>query len=60
MKVSLIVPVFNEEKAIEAFYQAVRQAPDLREYQVEIVFIDDGSAEGTSDLIQGIAWTTAT
>ncbi|WP_448145678.1 glycosyltransferase family 2 protein [Pseudomonas silesiensis] len=55
MKVSLIVPVFNEEKAIEAFYQAVRQAPDLREYQVEIVFIDDGSAEGTSDLIQGIA-----
>ncbi|WP_223458712.1 MULTISPECIES: glycosyltransferase family 2 protein [unclassified Pseudomonas] len=55
MKVSLIVPVFNEEQAIGVFYQAVRQDPSLREYQIEIVFINDGSTDGTSDLANTIA-----
>jgi glycosyltransferase involved in cell wall biosynthesis len=55
MKISLIVPVFNEEQAIGRFYQAVRQEPSLREYPVEIVFINDGSTDGTADLAQAIS-----
>lgn len=55
MKISLIVPMFNEEQAIGRFYQAVRREPSLLEYQVEIVFINDGSTDGTADLTQAIA-----
>lgn len=55
MKVSLIVPVFNEEQSIGLFYQTVREEPSLRAYQVEIVFINDGSTDCTSDLAQAIA-----
>lgn len=55
MKVSLIVPVFNEEQAIGVFYQAVRHDPSLREHRIEIVFINDGSTDGTSDLAHTIA-----
>jgi len=55
MRVSLIVPVFNEEQAIGVFYQAVRQDPSLREHCIEIVFINDGSTDGTSDLAHTFA-----
>lgn len=55
MKVSLIVPVFNEEQAIGLFYQTVRQEPTLKAYQVEIVFINDGSTDRTADLAYAIA-----
>ena len=41
MKVSLVVPVFNEQDVIPIFYEKVRSV--LSEYTVEIVFIDDGS-----------------
>lgn len=55
MKISLIVPVFNEEQAIGCFYQAVRQEPSLRGHQIEIVFINDGSTDRTTDLARAIA-----
>lgn len=53
MKISLVVPVFNEEDAIPIFYQAVRKG--LSEHEVEIVFINDGSSDGTEALINAIA-----
>lgn len=53
MKISLVVPVFNEEDAIPIFYQAVRT--DLTAYEVEIVFINDGSKDGTERIINALA-----
>ncbi|KAA8560907.1 Prophage bactoprenol glucosyl transferase [Pseudomonas extremaustralis] len=55
MKFSLVVPLFNEEQAVGVFYRAVRQAPALRDYTVEIVFINDGSTDRTAANIQAIA-----
>lgn len=49
MKVSLIVPVFNEEQSINLFYQAVRRELRLEKAQVEIVFINDGSTDRTAE-----------
>lgn len=53
MKISLVVPVFNEEDAIPIFYQAVRS--ELAQYEVEIVFVDDGSSDGTEAIINALA-----
>lgn len=55
MKVSLIVPVFNEEQAINLFYQAVRRELKLDPCEVEIVFINDGSTDQTGPLARDIA-----
>lgn len=55
MKVSLIVPVFNEEQAIELFYKSVRQHPALKAHAVEVVFINDGSGDQTGPLARNIA-----
>ena len=49
MKVSLVVPVFNEQDVIILFYEKVRSI--LSEHNVEIVFIDDGSSDNTLDII---------
>jgi glycosyltransferase involved in cell wall biosynthesis len=55
MKVSLIVPVFNEEQAINLFYQAVRRELKLDGIEVEIVFINDGSTDGTAAQASALA-----
>jgi len=55
MKVSLIVPVFNEEQAINLFYQAVRRELKLDGTEVEIVFINDGSTDGTAEQASALA-----
>jgi len=51
MKISLVVPVFNEEDVIPIFYDAVRKDEALAAWQIEIVFIDDGSTDATHALI---------
>ena len=55
MKVSLIVPVFNEEQAINLFYQAIRRELSLPEYEIEIVFINDGSSDQTAEQAKALA-----
>lgn len=55
MKISLVVPVFNEEDAIPIFYKTVREFEGLKPYQVEIVFINDGSRDATEAIINSIA-----
>ncbi|WP_432445914.1 glycosyltransferase family 2 protein [Enterobacter asburiae] len=55
MKISLVVPVFNEEDAIPIFYKTVREFEDLKEHEIEIVFINDGSKDSTESIINSIA-----
>ena len=51
MKLSLVVPCYNEAENVELFQQAVIQAFDGCGYDYEIVFIDDGKilAVGTHE-----------
>lgn len=53
MKISLVVPVYNEEQAIGLFYQEVREI--LKDYCVEIIFINDGSQDQTESIIDNLA-----
>lgn len=55
MKISLIVPVYNEEKAIPIFYESVRNAEFLKNFTIEIVFINDGSSDLTEELINSLS-----
>lgn len=47
MKLSLVVPCYNEEENVEAFQDAVIQAFTNCNYDYEIVFVDDGSKDDT-------------
>lgn len=53
---SVIIPVYNERKALQAFFDAalpiIEQVSRRRlDGSFEILFIDDGSADGTGDLL---------
>lgn len=55
MKISLIVPVLNEEEAIPVFYRTVRSFPDFQGQDVEILFINDGSTDCTEAIIDKLS-----
>ncbi len=47
MKLSLVVPCYNEAENVSAFQDAVVSAFDGCDYDYEIVFVDDGSKDAT-------------
>ena len=49
MKLSVVIPCYNERPTIETVVEAVREAPVEK---VEIIIIDDGSTDGTRELLQ--------
>ena len=52
-KISLIVPCFNEEDTVEAFYhKAIEVWQKLDQYEMEIVYVDDGSKDRTLQKIE--------
>jgi polyisoprenyl-phosphate glycosyltransferase len=50
--ISIIVPVYNEEEVVVQFYARLKE--NLKD-NYEIIFIDDGSADQTLNLIKDIA-----
>lgn len=45
---SFVVPCFNEEEAIPYYYDEMQKyIPKLKDLEIEFVFIDDGSSDGT-------------
>ncbi|MGK3141612.1 glycosyltransferase family 2 protein [Pantoea sp. C2G6] len=54
MKLSLVVPVLNEEESIPIFYRNVKDYDLFKSYQVEIVFVNDGSTDSTESIINTI------
>lgn len=54
-KISFVVPVFNEEENIHEFYRRLTQVMAPLPYDYEILFIDDGSKDRTSQLIRELA-----
>lgn len=53
MKLSIIIPAYNEEKTIEEIIRRV-QAVDLGGVEKEIIVVDDGSKDRTRDILQRI------
>ena len=49
MTLSVVIPCYNERQTIEALVEAVRDAPVEK---VEIIIVDDGSTDGTRELLQ--------
>lgn len=55
MKLSLVVPVYNEEEAIPVFYKAISSYVSLNAYELELIFVNDGSKDQTETLIYELA-----
>lgn len=53
--VSIVVPVFNEQENVKVFYQEVCKYMKPLDYSFELIFIDDGSTDGTAAVLD---WLT--
>ena len=55
-KISIIVPCYNEEKALPGFYRAVSGAvKDIDGAECEFIFVDDGSRDHTPDILDSLS-----
>ena len=50
MKLSIIIPIFNEEKTIEKTMAEVLNSSI--DFEKEIILIDDGSTDGTRGILE--------
>lgn len=56
MRISYIVPCFNEAEVLPEFYRRVSTvAQRLSAYEFEFIFINDGSYDATSDILNSLA-----
>lgn len=49
---SIVIPVFNEKDSLLPLYQAVVQTVDPLNLEFELVFVDDGSRDGSLDVLK--------
>jgi glycosyltransferase involved in cell wall biosynthesis len=54
MNLSLIIPVYNEEENLPLLYDAVYQALIPLKSTWEVIFVDDGSRDGSFDVLQSL------
>jgi glycosyltransferase involved in cell wall biosynthesis len=53
MKLSVVIPVFNEEETLDLLFDALNQALADQPYAWEVVFVDDGSRDASFSLLSG-------
>lgn len=53
--ISFVIPVFNEEGTVQKLHEEISAVADHQGYPVEIIMIDDGSTDGSWELISGLS-----
>lgn len=53
--ISVIVPVYNEEQSIYEGYQELSAVLSSMDSPYELIYIDDGSSDGTFSILSGLA-----
>jgi glycosyltransferase involved in cell wall biosynthesis len=53
--VSVVIPVFNEEENISPLYQALKAVMEGMKVAYEVIFVDDGSDDGSGEVLQRLA-----
>jgi glycosyltransferase involved in cell wall biosynthesis len=51
VEISIVVPLYNEEENVEILYNSLKQVLQTLNREAEIIFVDDGSTDGTFDLL---------
>jgi glycosyltransferase involved in cell wall biosynthesis len=55
MKLSVVIPVYNEAENIALLYKAIHQAMKEVDYSWEMILVDDGSKDGSPEELEKLA-----
>ncbi len=53
--ISIVLPVFNERNVLETLHTAILRAIESYDMDYEMIFIDDGSSDGSSEVLDRLA-----
>lgn len=54
MDISIVIPVYNEEENIRPLHEALKKVMDALGREYEIIFVDDGSTDGTLGVLENL------
>ena len=55
MQISIVIPLLNEEESLAELYQWLTKVLTLNRFSYEIIFVDDGSTDGSWRMIMQLA-----
>lgn len=55
MRLSVVIPVYNERESLRALHREIEQTAQQNGFQLETVFVDDGSTDGSWIAIEQLA-----
>ncbi len=55
-KISVVVPCYNEQESVPFFYEEINKVePQMADFALELIFVNDGSKDATIDVVKGYA-----
>ncbi|MCP3690756.1 MAG: glycosyltransferase family 2 protein, partial [Planctomycetaceae bacterium] len=55
MKISAVIPVYNEVESLDKLHEELSAVTAANGYELQVVFIDDGSDDGSWEKIEELA-----
>lgn len=55
MDISVVIPLFNEEESLPELYAWIERVMQQNAYSYEVIFVNDGSTDGSWNVIQRLA-----
>ena len=60
MDISVIIPLFNEEESLPELEAWIRRVMEANNFSYEIIFVNDGSSDGSAEVIRQLAASNPT
>lgn len=55
MDISVVIPLYNEEDSLRELFKWIRKVLEHHQYSFEVIFVDDGSKDGSFAVLQDLA-----
>ena len=55
MKISVVVPCYNEQESVELFYKEIDAVSKEMNYDFEFIFVNDGSKDNTLSIVERLS-----
>ncbi|MGA2797752.1 MAG: glycosyltransferase, partial [Thermoguttaceae bacterium] len=52
---SIVIPVYNEAESLETLHRELIEVADAQSYDLDIIFVDDGSTDQSWAIIRRLA-----